>query len=137
MSEMRAAARARNFHSKDRRKPAALVYRFFADRLPETRPAGARVEFRFSAVERITARGANVNAFAVIERVTAQRPSLRARSTHDIKLLRGHDELPFLIREIDFLIERNRVQLRANLRCIEIARMRARAGGERNANTYG
>ena len=137
MSEMRSAPRARNFYSEDRRGRAAFVNRFFADRLPKTRPAGARIEFRLRAVKRIAARGANVNAFAVIERITAQRPSLRARSTHDIKLLRGHDELPFLIREIDFLIERNRVQLRANLRCIEIARMRARAGGERNANTYG
>jgi len=136
MSEMRAAARARNFHSKDRRKPAAFVDRFFADRLPETRPTGAGVEFCLSAVERIAARGANVSAVAVIERVTAQRRSLRARSAHDVELLRGHDELPLLVREINFLIERNSVQPRTNLRCIEIARMRARAGGERNANTH-
>ena len=122
MSEMRAAARARNFHSKDRRKRAAFVHHFFADRLPETRPAGAGVEFRGGAVERIAARGANVNAFAMIKRITARRRSLRARSAHDVELLRGHDELPFLVCEIDFLIERNSVQLRMNLRRIEIAR---------------
>jgi len=88
MSEMRSATRARNFHSEDRRGRAALVNRFFADRLPETRPAGARIEFRLCAVKRIAARGANVNAVAVIERVTAQGRQLRARSAHDVELLR-------------------------------------------------
>src|SRR6516162_7022849 len=39
MSEMRSAARARNFYSEDRRRRAAFVNRFFADWLPETRPA--------------------------------------------------------------------------------------------------
>ena len=71
MSEMRSATGARNFHSEDRRRDAAFVNRFFADRLPETRPAGARIEFRLRAVERIAARGANVNAVTVIEHVTA------------------------------------------------------------------
>src|SRR6266849_5089297 len=136
MSEMRATARAGNFRSEDRQKSAAFVYRFFADRLPETRPARAGVEFRLGAVERITARGANVNAFAVIKRVTARGRSLRARSTHDVELLRGHDELPFLVCEINFLIERNSVQLGANLRRIEIARTCARASGERSASNH-
>ena len=133
---MRSAPRARNFYSEDRRGRAAFVNRFFADRLPETRPAGARIEFCLRAVKRIAARGANVNAVAVIERVTAQGRRLRARSAHDIELLRRQYELPFFVREIDFLGERNSVQLRANLRCIEIAGMRARAGRERDANTH-
>lgn len=88
MSEMRAAPRTGNFHSKDRRECAAFVDRFFADWLPETRPTGARVEFRLGAVERIAARGANENAGAVIERVTAQRWPLRARTAHNVELLR-------------------------------------------------
>ena len=88
MSEVRSATRARNFHSENRRGRAALVNRFFTDRLPETRPAGARIEFRLRIVERIAARGANVNAVAVIERVTAQRRQLRARPPHDVELLR-------------------------------------------------
>src|SRR5512133_356130 len=73
MSQMRATACTRNFHPKDRRRRAAFADRFFADRLPETRPACARVEFRLCAVERIAARRANVNAVAVIESVAAQR----------------------------------------------------------------
>ena len=88
MSEMRSATCARNFHSEDRRGRAAFVNCFFADRLPETRPAGARIEFRLHAVKRIAARRANVNAVVVIERVTAQGRQLRARSAHDVELLR-------------------------------------------------
>ena len=136
MSEMRATARAGNFHSKDRRKRAPFVYRLFADRLPETWPASAGVEFRLGAVERIAARGANVNAFAVIERVTAKGRQLRARSAHDVELLRRQYDQPFFVREIDFLIERNSVQLRPYLRYINIAGMRARACGKCDANTH-
>src|SRR4029077_4731779 len=110
VSKMRAAARTRYFHSKDCRKRAAFVYRFFADRLPETRPAGTGIEFCLGAVERIAARGANVNAFAMIERVTAGRRTLSACSTHHVKLERRHDELPLAIRKIDFLIDRNSIQ---------------------------
>ena len=40
--------------------------RFFADRLPETRPAGARIEFRLRAVKRIAARRADVSAVVEI-----------------------------------------------------------------------
>ena len=87
MSEMGAASRTRNFYSKQRRERAAFVNRFFANRLPETGPAGARVEFRLRAVQRIAARGANVNTVSVIERVTARGRSLGARSAHNVKLL--------------------------------------------------
>ena len=133
---MRSAPRARNFYSEDRRGRAAFVNRFFADRLPETRPAGARIEFRLCAVKRIAACGANVNAVAVIERVTAQGRRLRARSAHDVELLRQQYDQPFFVREIDFLIERNSVKLRPYLRCINIAGMRAGACGECDANTH-
>src|SRR5438876_10040226 len=136
MSEMRATARARNFHSEDRRGRATFVNRFFADRLPETRPAGARIEFGLCAVERIAARGANVSAIVVIERVTAKGRQLRARSAHDVELLRRQYEQPFFVREIDFLVERNSVQLRTYLRCINIAGMRAGARGKCDANTH-
>src|SRR4029453_3390368 len=88
MSKMRAAPRARNFHSKDRRERAAFVDRFFADWLPETWPTGARVEFRLCAEERVAAGGANVNAVVAIERVAARRWSLRARSAHNVELQR-------------------------------------------------
>ena len=88
MSEMRSATGARNFHSEDRRGRAAFVNRFFADRLPETRPAGARIEFCVRAVKRIAACRANVNAVVAIERVTAQGRQLCARSAHDVELLR-------------------------------------------------
>src|SRR5262249_4778494 len=136
MSEMRSATRARNFHSEDRGGRAAFVNRFFADRLPETRPAGARIEFCLCAVKRIAARGANVNAVAVIERVTARGRRLRARSAHDVELLRRQYGQPFFVREIDFLVERNSVQLRPYLRCINITGMRARACGKCDANTH-
>ena len=109
--------------------------RFFADRLPETRPAGARIEFRLRAVKRIAARRANVNAVKVIERVTAQGRQLRARSAHDVELLRRQYDQPFFVREIDFLVERNSVQLRPYLRCINIAGMGAGACGKCDANT--
>ena len=112
MSEMRSATAARNFHSEDRRGRAAFVNRFFADRLPETRPAGARIEFRLRAVKRIAARRANVSAVVVIERVTAKGRQLRARSAHDVELLRRQYDQPFFVREIDFLVERNSVQFR-------------------------
>jgi len=88
MSEMGSATRARNFHSEDRLGRAAFVNRFFANRLPETRPACSRVEFGLGAVKRIAARRTNVNALVVIERVTAQGRQLRARSAHDVELLR-------------------------------------------------
>ena len=136
MSEMRSAPRARNFHSEDRRERAAFVNRFFADRLPETRPAGARIEFRLRAVKRIAARRANVNTVAVIERVTAKGRQLRARSAHDVELLRRQYDQPIFVREIDFLVERNSVQLRPYLCCINIAGMRARACGKCDANTH-
>jgi len=112
------------------------VNRFFADRLPETRPAGARIEFRLRAVKRIAARRANVNAVVVIERVTAQRRQLRARSAHDVELLRRQYDQPFFVREIDFLVEWNSVQLRPYLRYINIAGMRARACGKCDANSH-
>ena len=136
MSEMRSATGARNFHSEDRRGRAAFVNRFFADRLPETRPAGARIEFRLRAVNRIAARRANVNAIVVIERVTAKGRQLRARSAHDVELLRRQYDQPFFVREIDFLVERNSIQLRPYLRYINIAGMRARAAGKYDAHTY-
>src|SRR5438874_3780202 len=136
MSEMRSAPRARNFYSEDRRGRAAFVKRFYADRLPETRPAGARIEFRLHAVKRIAARRTNVNAVVVIERVTAQGRQLRARSAHDVELLRRQYDQPFFVREIDFLVERNSVQLRPYSRCINIAKMRARAAGKYDAHTY-
>src|SRR5438477_6369851 len=136
MSQMRATARARNFHSKDHRRRAAFVDGLFADRLPETRPACARVEFRLRAVERIAARRANVSAVVVIERVTAQGGQLRARSAHDVELLRRQYDQPFFVREIYFLVERNSVQLRPYLRYINIAGMRARAAGKYDAHTY-
>ena len=110
--------------------------RFFTDRLPETRPAGARIEFRLRAVKRIPARGANVDAVAVIERVTAKGRQLRARSAHDVELLRRQYDQPFFVREIDFLVGRNSIQLRPDLRCINIAGMRARACGKCDANTH-
>ena len=127
MSEMRSATGARNFDSEDRRRRAAFVNGFFADRLPETRPAGARIEFRLRAVKRIAARRANVNAGAVSKRVTAQGRQLRARSAHDVELLRRQYDQPFFVREIDFLVERNSVQLRPYFRWINIAGMRAGA----------
>lgn len=65
MSKMRAAARAGNFCSEDHRR-AALVYCFTADRLVETRPAGAGVELVLGAVERVPTGGANISAFSVI-----------------------------------------------------------------------
>ena len=136
MSEMRSATGARNFHSEDRRGRAAFVNRFFADRLPETRPAGARIEFRLRAVKRIAARRANVNAVVVTERVTAQGRQLRARSAHDVELLRRQYDQPFFVREIDFLVERNSVQFRPYSRCINIAGMRAGACGKCDANTH-
>ena len=136
MSEMRSATGARNFHSEDRRGRAAFVNRFFADRLPETRPAGARIEFRLRAVKRIAARRANVNAVLVTERVTAQGRQLRARSAHDVELLRRQYDQPFFVREIDFLVERNSVQLRPYLRYLNIAGMRAGACGKCDANTH-
>src|SRR5205809_4721296 len=136
VSQMRATACARNFHSKDRRRRAAFADGFFADRLPETRPACARVEFRLRAVERIAARRANVSAVVVIERVTAQGGQLRARSAHDVELLRRQYDQPFFVCEIDFLVERNSVQLRPYLRYINIAGMRARAAGKYDAHTY-
>ncbi len=135
MSEMRAAARAGDFCSEDPRS-ADLMYRFSADRLRETRPTGAGVEFVLRAVERVAAGGANISAFAVLKRVATLRRSLRARPAHDMELFRGHDELPFVIRKVDMLIERNGVQLRANLRGVEIARMHARASRRRNADTH-
>src|SRR5213592_5056607 len=133
---MRSATGARNFHSEDRRGRAAFVNRFFADRLPETRPAGARIEFRLRAVERIAARRANVSAVVVIERVTAQGGQLRARSAHDVELLRRQYDQPFFVREFDFLVEWNSVQLRPYLRCTNIAGMRAGACGKCDANTH-
>ena len=136
MSEMRSATGARNFHSEDRRGRAAFVNRFFADRLPETRPAGVRIEFRLRAVKRIAARRANVSAVAVIERITAQGRQLRTRSAHDVELLQRQYDQPFFVREIDFLVERNSVQLRPYLRYINIAGMRARAAGKYDTHTY-
>src|SRR5437762_7456988 len=136
MSQMRSAAGARNFHSKDRRRRAAFADGFFADRLPETRPACARVEFRLRAVKRIPARRANVSAVVVIERVTAQGGQLRARSAHDVELLRRQYDQPFFVREIDFLIERNSVKLRPYLGCINIAGMRAGACEKCDANAH-
>src|SRR5216110_585801 len=136
MSEMRSTPRARNFHSEDRRERAAFVNRFFADRLPETRPAGARIEFRLRTVKRIAARRANVSAIVVIERVTAKGRQLRARSAHDVELLRRQYDQPFFVREIDFLVERNSVQLRPYLRYINIAGMRARAAGKYDAHAH-
>ena len=109
MSKMRSATGARNFHSEDRRGRAAFVNRFFADRLRETWPAGARIEFRLCAVKRIAACRANVNAVAVIECVTAHGRQLRARSAHDVELQRRQYDQPFFVREIDFLVERNGV----------------------------
>ena len=136
MSEMRSATGARNFHSEDRRGRAAFVNRFFADRLPETRPAGARIEFRLRAVKRIAARRANVSAVVVTECITAKRRQLRARSAHDVELLRRQYDQPFFVREIDFLVERNSVQLRPYVRYNNIAGMRARACGKCDANTH-
>jgi hypothetical protein len=43
----------------------------------------------------------------MIQRVTAQGRQLRARSAHDVELLRRQYGQPFFVREIDFLIERN------------------------------
>src|SRR5437773_11775767 len=136
MSQMRSAPRARNFHSEDRRGRAAFVDRLFADRLPETRPACARVEFRLRAVERIAARRANVSAVVVIERVTAQGGQLRARSAHDVELLRRQYDQPLFIREIHFSVQRNSVELRPYLRGINITGMRAGASGKCDANTH-
>ena len=136
MSEMRSAPGARNFHSEDCRGRAAFVNRFFADRLPKTRPAGARIEFRLRTVKRIAARRANVNAVAVTERVTAKGRELRARSAHDVELLRRQYDQPFFVREVDFLVERNSVQLRPYLRYLNIAGMRARACGKCDANAH-
>ena len=65
-----------------------FAHGFFANRLPEARPARSGVKFGLGAVKRIAARGANVNAVAVIERVTAPGRQLRARSAHDVELLR-------------------------------------------------
>jgi hypothetical protein len=136
MSEMRSATGARNFHSENRRGRAAFVNCFFADRLPETRPAGARIEFRLRAVKRIAARRADVSAVVVIEGVTAKRRQLRTRSAHDVELLRRQYDQPFFVREIDFLVERNSIQLRPYLRYINIAGMRARACGKCDANSH-
>jgi hypothetical protein len=136
MSKMRATTRARNFRSKDRRKSAAFMNSFLADRLPETWPARTGVKFRVGGVERVTARGANVSAGAVFECVTTGRRSLGAGSAHDVELLGGHDELPFVICQTHWLIKRNGVQLCTNSGWIEIARMRTRAGGNHNTDTY-
>jgi hypothetical protein len=72
----------------------------------------------------------------VIERVPAQGRQLRARSAHDVELLRRQYDQPFFVREIDFLVERNGVQLRPYLRHLNIAGMRAGACGKCDANTH-
>src|SRR3982751_4388139 len=51
---------------------AAFVNRLFADRLPETRPSGARIESRLRGAKRITAPRADVSTVVVIDRVTAK-----------------------------------------------------------------
>jgi hypothetical protein len=72
----------------------------------------------------------------MIEGVTAKRRQLRARSAHDVELLRRQYDQPFFVREIDFLVERNSVQLLPYLRYINIAGMRARACGKYDANSH-
>ena len=62
MSEVRSATGARNFHSEDRRGRAAFVNRFFADRLPETRPAGAGFKFGARVEQRAVAADAAIDA---------------------------------------------------------------------------
>ena len=99
-----------------------FVHGFFTNRLPKARPAGTGVELCGGAVEWIPAGRTDIDSLAVIERVAIQRWCLCATAPHHEELLWRHDNLPFLVREMHLLIKRNRVELRANLRCVQIAR---------------
>lgn len=130
MSEMRAAARAGDFHPEDRRNRALFVDCLFADWLPETRPAGSGIKFVLCVVERIAAGGANVSARAVLDRVSAQRRSFGPRLPHDIVLSWRKDCLPIIVRQVHFLVERNASESGANFRGVDAAGGRARTGAK-------
>jgi len=85
MSEMRSAPRARNFHSEDRGGRAAFVNRFFADRLRETWPAGARIKLGCGVEQRGITANATVETFVVQVPVLPRKRHLGAVMAGDIK----------------------------------------------------
>src|SRR5205823_7008386 len=88
---------ARAQHLCPAREPARVVllgHRVGGDRLPEARPTGARIEFRFRREQRLAAADAFIDARVLGRVILAAERALRAVIARDVVLLARELLLP-------------------------------------------
>src|SRR2546427_8805212 len=87
---------------------ACRADRVSSNRLPKTRPSSSRIVFCIRTEQRIAASRAKVNSLLVRVPVSVGERKFRSPSSKYVILANRQDIFPFIVRELHFLIQRNR-----------------------------
>src|SRR5947199_7700404 len=90
---------------------ACRADRISSNRLPKTRPSSSRIVFCVRTEQRIAASRAKVNSLFARVRVSVGERQFRSPSSKYVILAARQDVFPFIVRELHFLIYRNRLEL--------------------------
>src|SRR4051794_17260776 len=101
MAEMAAATAAVDLGAQHAEGTVLGLAHRIVERLPETRPAGAALEFRLRGKQRQVAAGAGKDALAVLFQKRARPRPLGAVLAQDVVLLRRQLSAPFRVRLLD------------------------------------
>src|SRR5207244_12886110 len=102
---------------------ASRADRVSYNRLPKTRPSSSRVIFCVRTEQRIAASRAKVNSLLVRVPVSVGERQFRSPSSKYVILATRQDIFPLIVRELHFLIQRNRLELGLDSRGLRLIRL--------------